>query len=38
MGDEDDPEITLARLRDVAQHDARLLDAERGGGLVQDQR
>ena len=37
VGDEDDAEPAVPRLRDVAQHDARLLDAQRRGRLVQDQ-
>src|SRR3954454_1187309 len=37
VGDEDHAAAAVARLRHVAQHDARLLDAERAGGLVEDQ-
>ena len=37
VGDEHDTDATLARLVDVLQDDARLLDAERRGRLVQDQ-
>ena len=37
VGDEDDAETARPRLRDVAQHDAGLLDAEGGGRLVEDQ-
>src|SRR5215207_7904185 len=37
VGDEDDPELPLASLRDVTQNDARLLDAEGGGRLVEYQ-
>ena len=35
--DEDHGHAALPRLQHVAQHDAGLLDAERRGGLVQDQ-
>jgi hypothetical protein len=35
--DEDDAQPAVARLRDVAQHDAGLLDAERRRRLVEDQ-
>jgi hypothetical protein len=37
VGDEDDAEPAVARLCDVAQHDTRLLDAERRRRLVEDQ-
>src|SRR4051794_5316743 len=35
--DEDDGHPAFARLQDVLEHDARLLHAERGGRLVEDQ-
>src|SRR5438477_4684398 len=35
--DEDDRDAALARLEHVLEDDARLLDAERGGRLVEDQ-
>ena len=37
VGDEDHADAALARLEDVLEHDARLLDAERRGRLVEDQ-
>ncbi len=37
VGDQDHREAVGARLRDVAQHERRLLDAERRGRLVEDQ-
>ena len=37
VGDEHDPDAGLARLVDVLEDDARLLDAERRGRLVEDQ-
>ena len=37
VGDEDDAEAGVAGRGDVLQHHAGLLDAERGGRLVEDQ-